>query len=762
MLSRILLHRNYILLLSFFLMASGFLTAQKNYTSKDSITFFYKLNTMEALIEKRQFDSASSIGTELLRFSETNKFYRGHAWALIKMNDMLIEKSIFTSSAASVKKIIEIGEQLNDKAVTGIGYMQTAQFDMYNNRTGQADLYFEKALKLLPQNNEYTALAWNDRGYNAGATSDLQKQIAYYLKALEISETNKEKALAAMAYSNLAIVYNDLNQLGKAIEAAKKAIELREELNDNWGLSNTYCNLSEIYLKSNLIEAERYAVLCNKAAEKVKDDDKIIRAISTSALVKNYQQGVKSYQGMKDSDLISNLKIIAILEKQNKPSISLARHYLGIGIVMSEARLDSVIALNYLNKGIEMAIAVGNKISIRDGYTNKTVFFKIRGDFYNAYENIKKVHLYKDSIINEKTQTNIAEIQTKYDTEKKDNEITRLNTEQKINALQLERLNTDQKIKQLAIEKQQAVIAGNVLLAKQKEDEIKLLSQKWALQDLEIKQQTEALDKQLLLAKTQKQQLEIADKEKQLSAATIKNQKQLRNIVIGISLLLLTLAGILFNRYQLKKKLDEQKALLTVRDDIAKDLHDDVGSAISSIKILSEVSYKNIEKDKNKSVSLLQKIIAQSEQLQQGISDIVWSVKPDNDKLENMTVRMREYISQVLEPKNIKTNFLADEKVLVKSIGMQQRRDLLMIFKEAVNNIAKYSKATVAEISFEQLNNNLLLKIKDNGIGFDTGKITSSNGLKNMQARALNLNGIFTISSQPEKGTIVELEIPVA
>jgi two-component system, NarL family, sensor histidine kinase UhpB len=202
--------------------------------------------------------------------------------------------------------------------------------------------------------------------------------------------------------------------------------------------------------------------------------------------------------------------------------------------------------------------------------------------------------------------------------------------------------------------------------------------------------------------------------------------------------------------------------LLAVRDNIAKDLHDDVGSAISSIKILSEVSYKNIEKDKDKSVSLLQKIITQSEQLQQGISDIVWSVKPDNDKLENMTVRMREYISQVLEPKNINTNFLADEKLLDKSIGMQQRRDLLMIFKEAVNNIAKYSKATIAEISIEQVNNNLLLKIKDNGIGFHTGKITSSNGLKNMQARALNLHGKFTINSQPGKGTVVELQIPVA
>ena len=755
MLSPLQLYRNYILLLSLFLMASGVLTAQKKYTAKDSSTFFARLNMVEELIGKRQFDSALKSINELLQFSENNKFYRGQAWALIKTNDILIEKEVDSNSVSSAKKIIEIGLQLNDKLITGIGYLQAAQFKMYNNKPGEAELNFEKALKLLPQNNEYTALAWNDRGYNAGLTSDVQKQTEYYLKALELAETNKDKSTAAMVYSNLSDLHEDLNQQEKAIAAAKKAIAIREKLNDYWGLTYSYCNLSQVYLKSDLAEAEKYAVLCTKAAEKVNDAKRTKYALGTSGLVKNWQ-------GNKDPNLTAQLNSIAILEMQNKPSITLARQYLAIGIAMSEARLDSLTALNYLNKGTEMAIALGHKVSIKDGYINKTIFFKIRGDFYNAYENIKKFHLYKDSIINEKTQTNIAELQTKYETEKKDKEITRLNDEQKIIALQIEQLNTDQKIKQLAIEKQKAIITGNVLLAKQKEDEIKLLSQKQALQDLEIKKQIETLDKQLLLAKTQQQQLEIAAKERQLNTAIIKNQKQLRNIVIGISLLLLTLAGILFNRYQLKKKLDQQKSLLAVRDNIAKDLHDDVGSAISSIKILSEVSYKNMEKDKDKSVSLLQKIITQSEQLQQGISDIVWSVKPDNDKLENMTVRMREYISQVLEPKNISTLFLADEKLLIKSIGMQQRRDLLMIFKEAVNNIAKYSKATVVEINFEQINNNLLLKIKDNGIGFDTGRITSSNGLKNMQARAINLNGKFTVTSQSEKGTIVELEIPAA
>ena len=77
--------------------------------------------------------------------------------------------------------------------------------------------------------------------------------------------------------------------------------------------------------------------------------------------------------------------------------------------------------------------------------------------------------------------------------------------------------------------------------------------------------------------------------------------------------------------------------------------------------------------------------------MQQGMSDIVWAIKPDNDKLENMLVRMREFASHTLEPKNIETVFVTDEAVLSQSLNMQQRRDFFLIFKEAINNSIKYA-----------------------------------------------------------------------
>jgi signal transduction histidine kinase len=231
-------------------------------------------------------------------------------------------------------------------------------------------------------------------------------------------------------------------------------------------------------------------------------------------------------------------------------------------------------------------------------------------------------------------------------------------------------------------------------------------------------------------------------------------------MMIGGILLLFVLGLVLFNRYQLKKKLQQQNELLAVRNNIARDLHDEIGSTLTSIKILSEVSQNNLHKDQSKTSTLLNKITEQSSQMQQGMSDIVWAIKPDNDKLENMLVRMREYASHTLESKNIMAVFSVEENVLSQSLDMQQRRDFFLIFKEAINNAAKYSQATRVEVKITKEGGRLLLNVSDNGIGFSVSKETSSNGLKNMKTRAEAMQGSINISSQPGQGTTVSASVP--
>ena len=121
--------------------------------------------------------------------------------------------------------------------------------------------------------------------------------------------------------------------------------------------------------------------------------------------------------------------------------------------------------------------------------------------------------LYKDSVISENTQSAIAEISTRYETKKKDDEITRLNT--------------GQRIKQLEIEKQKATIAGNLLEAKQKQNEITLLSQQKELQDARLKEQDEKLKRQVLVSQNNAQQLKLSQQVRQLKERELQSQKQL-------------------------------------------------------------------------------------------------------------------------------------------------------------------------------------------------------------------------------------------
>lgn len=224
--------------------------------------------------------------------------------------------------------------------------------------------------------------------------------------------------------------------------------------------------------------------------------------------------------------------------------------------------------------------------------------------------------------------------------------------------------------------------------------------------------------------------------------------------IILCLLAIFTLAHLLY-RY----RIGQLKKLQNIRNNIARDLHDEIGSALTSIKILSEISGKTVYQDREKTAVLLQKISEQSAAVQQGISDIVWAVNPANDKLENMVIRMREYITHTMEQQHITTHFSIDEAVLNKTLDMHQRRDFFLIFKEAINNIVKHAAASKVEIILTQEHRNLQLMLTDNGKGFSLQKQHAGNGLKNMKARAAHLKAVFEIKTSID-GCKLILSIP--
>ncbi|MBS1737627.1 MAG: tetratricopeptide repeat protein [Bacteroidetes bacterium] len=732
--------RNPHLFLLFFLILP-FCSSAQRYSIKDSTHVFALLDAAETMFSAGKNDSAILFAQQATQFAEALNFKKGVAYSLIEKADIHIGEEKLDKAESLAKQSYDLGQQIKDSLIMAIAKMQMAQVKMYGRHYDDAIVLFEKCTNYFNRHpSKYAALAFNDFGFTYGQISNPQKQAAYLIKALEVYDKMKKPDLQELAIvlNNLSALYYNLGDKKRAVDYGEKSIALRKNIGNISKLALGYCNLSQIYLGTDDAKAKQYQLLGVKYAEESKDESMMISAyISSSQLAGNQKKYSESLGYEK--------KAVSLLEKSGKNPAMLSKRYISLGFSYGQLA-DSIEAYRYFEKSLLLSTQLKDKSDLRDVYYYLTIFFKQYKNYYDAYENYKKYILYRDSIINENTRVSIAEIETKYQSAKKDNEITRLNA--------------GQRIKELQIEKQNALIAGNKLEAQRKEKEIELLSQAKELQELKIKQQDDQLEKQQLLAKNNTQQLQLAEKEKQLQRRQLKNSNNIRNFMLaGIGLLIL-LSYFLFNRYQLKRKIREQQALLVIRTNIARELHDEVGSTLTSIKILSEVSEKHLSKDQAKTSAFLQKITEQSAMAQQGISDIVWSVRPENDKMENMVIRMREYIAHTLESKNIHTHIDIDESIPDQTLDMNQRRDFLMIFKEAVNNIAKYACATHVNVRLEKYGQFINLLIADDGKGFDTEKQTSSNGLKNMNARATALNGRISITSELNKGSSVNLYIP--
>ena len=142
------------------------------------------------------------------------------------------------------------------------------------------------------------------------------------------------------------------------------------------------------------------------------------------------------------------------------------------------------------------------------------------------------------------------------------------------------------------------------------------------------------------------------------------------------------------------------------------------------------------------------------------MNDIVWMIKAGNDRFENIMVRMRSLAGEVLEATGYRLHIEFDEKLNNVKLDMNERKNFYLIFKEAVNNIAKYAHGNEATIEMHLKNGHIELLIKDNGEGFDTQSKTHGNGLANMRQRATQLKGKLDISSEKNKGTTIHFRFP--
>lgn len=221
-------------------------------------------------------------------------------------------------------------------------------------------------------------------------------------------------------------------------------------------------------------------------------------------------------------------------------------------------------------------------------------------------------------------------------------------------------------------------------------------------------------------------------------------------------MLLLVLVGVgLYLPFVYRKA--QKERLLKIRNQISRDLHDELGANVSSIHIMANMllNRRRTETDDPALVN----ISKYSVQISDTINDIVWNINPKFDSVDELIKKMIRYASESLEASQINYKVELPKHPVNVEIDNEFKYHLYLLFKEAINNAAKYSRANLVHIAVNFTNHVFSFSVKDNGTGFDINEADKGNGLYNMRSRAKEIGASLEIHSEKGRGTEIHLTV---
>jgi len=232
----------------------------------------------------------------------------------------------------------------------------------------------------------------------------------------------------------------------------------------------------------------------------------------------------------------------------------------------------------------------------------------------------------------------------------------------------------------------------------------------------------------------------------------------MRGWFMACAIAALGLAFYALYRYRVARLIEIER----VRTRIATDLHDDVGASLSLIAMLSELASRQTARGDAKAVESLASIAGTARELIDTTSDIVWAVDPRKDRVGDLITRMRRFASDAFGARDVTLRFEAQPQDRAAPLAAYIRREVYVVFKELVNNVARHSASTEVQITVAIQAGTLTLRVRDNGRGFDLSRQGEGNGLDSIRARAQRLRAQFRVVSSPGGGCETTLTVPLA
>ncbi|MBX2968412.1 MAG: tetratricopeptide repeat protein [Cyclobacteriaceae bacterium] len=578
----------------------------------------------------------------------------------------------------------------------------------------------DSALHFFSETNHYLEKYPNNKTLSAYLTGwgIFNNNIGNYAEALLAYEKNAAlgeevigKENMAGNYLNMSNVYARLNQATNREESIFKALAIFEELNNEMGLSFCYNSLGTIfYEQKDYSKAEKY--FQQSLDIRFKRNDKRGIAIMYNNLANVSMDTERFAQALELQH--KSLKINEELQQQEE----IGKNYVNLGKIYQRMnRLQE--ALNYFDKGEKIFKAIG--VTRHDAFISAE-----KGRIYTQQANEDQT---RKSLALQKLKESVALAKASGELSSELNAIT--------------------------------FLREYYLQEKNYEEAYKTLVQQHALTDSlegkEVKLRISQLETQYEV--TQKQnEIELLKAQQQLQTTELARQRANQTIIAIALISVVIISLILVNRYRVLNRTRRQLEIEKMRSDIARDLHDDLGSTLSSINIISQMG---ITQKNGLAESHFQRINEQSSRMMESMSDIVWSINPENDTLEKLVVKMKEFAAEILEPKGIGFNFQTPEHPEGIRLDATKRKNLFLIFKEAINNAAKYSEGNTVSIRLKLEQTTLVLQIDDDGKGFEEAVIKPGNGLKNMESRARQMDAQLHRTSGANQGTQVSLHVPL-
>ena len=657
----------------------------------------------------------------------------------------------------------------------------------FKYRVKEALVYFDLAKENFQKINKINdvGVIYADIGRLYKLHKDSENALTFFLKAEVIHRAaNNEKNLIA-DYNNLGSAYSDLGQKSKAIKAYLLGLKLAEKLNletENQQLISNLGNLMQG--EKNYDEANRYyrkaIAIFKKQNDQVNVGISTLNMANSYAAISDYKAStallMEAIAAFTSTNFTRGIQIcynnlgalqmrqskyreaIPILQKSleiiktspNKAGQALVEQNIGFAYTKMN---ELGVAETWFERAEQSAKKYKSDISVfAEIYTHRATLDSAKGDYYNALIRKSMYTKIKDSLLNEKLNRQVIELQTQYETQKKQGQIDLLTTQNTIQSLNLTN----------------KALALNSSTLQNERDQLTLRNK-----DLDLGKKNIIIAQRELKAKNDKQQINILHKQTTIQQLQIEKRNQTIGVIIGVALLF-GLAGYQFfkrRKLQQQAEMTAQLALQTEqaakevieaeeseRKRIAGDLHDGVGQLLSVVSMNLSVLGKKLKFEDQESDETYHQTLALLKESYKEMRSISHQMMPNALEKNGLPEATRLFLQEI-NPTIITTNFYSAG--FLNRLNSNVEIMLYRVIQECVNNVIKHAQAIHLDVQLEFLGNSISCSIEDDGKGFDLAADADGIGLNNIRSRVNFLKGQLEISSSAGRGTLVVINVPI-